>query len=544
MTPCPEARQRPTSIFASPSSGERNSRTSLLLPTPASPTTVTSAGRPSRQTPSKVVRRNASSWARPTSGVVTAGATSRSSLHEPGHKRLGVSVQRERLADRAEFEVRADGARSPIGDDDRSRLRDLLEARGDVDGAARDVDIASCHARSKHVARAQADADCQRLRRVTGCVEAAKALEHAPRCAHGSDGVVLVHGRDTEDGHHRPADELLDRAAFGLDLPRHRGEVVADQGAEILRVPLLRPCGRADVGEQDGHELQHLLRLPERRGRRRRGRELEARVVAQDLQLELLQRRPRLQAELLDQRPAPSLKRVQRVGLPAAAIQRQHQLTAQPLPEHVLGDHRLQLRHQLEMAAARQIGVDPILQRRQPQLLQTRDLALRQRLALQIGQRLPPPQRQRITQTGRAITGIPARTRPLHQRLKPRHIDLIRRRPQQIPRRPRPDPLSPQQLAQRRHMPMQRVLRTTRRILTPQRLDQLRARHHLTTTQHQQRQQRTLLRTRRGHITPAIENPQRTKQLEAHVTPILPRPCRDRQGRAESARRQPRVRGA
>ena len=216
-------------------------------------------------------------------------------LHEPGHKRLGVSVQRERLADRAELEVRANGARSPIGDDDRSRLRDLLEARGDVDGAARDVDIASCHARSEHVARAQADTDCQRLRRVKGFVEAAKALEHAPRCAHGSDGVVLVHRRDTEDGHHRPADELLDRAAFGLDLPRHRREVVADQGAEILRVPLLRPCGRADdVGEEDGHELQHLLRLPERRGRRhltrpgRRGREIEARVVAQDLKLELL----------------------------------------------------------------------------------------------------------------------------------------------------------------------------------------------------------------------------------------------------------------
>ena len=252
--------------------------------------------------------------------------------------------------------------------------------------------------------------------------------------------------------------------------------------------------------------------------------------MAEDLQLELLQRRPRLEAELLDQRPAPSLKRVQRVGLPAAAIQRQHQLAAQPLSEHVLGDQRLELRHQLEMAAGRQVGVDPILQRRQPQLLQTGDLALRERLAPQIGQRLPPPQRQRITQPGRAITGILARTRPLDQQLKPRHVDLIRRRAQQIPRRPRPDPLSPQQLAQRRHMPMQRVLRATRRILTPQRLNQLRARDHLTTTQHQQRQQRTLLRTRRGQIAPAIENPQRTKQLEAHVTPILPRPCRDRQG--------------
>ena len=212
---------------------------------------------------------------------------------------------------------------------------------------------------------------------------------------------------------------------------------------------------------------------------------------------------------------------MQRVGLPAAAIQREHQLAAQPLTKHVLGDQRLELCHQLEMAAGRQIGVDPILQRRQPQLLQPGDLALRERLAPQIGQRLPPPQRQRITQHRPSDhRDPPARTRPLDQQLKPRHVDLIRRRAQQIPRRPRPDPLSPQQLAQRRHMPVQRVLRATRRILTPQRLDQLRARDHLTTTQQQQRQQRTLLRTRRGQITPTIDHPQRTKQLEAHVTPI------------------------
>ena len=235
---------------------------------------------------------------------------------------------------------------------------------------------------------------------------------------------------------------------------------------------------------------------------------------------------------------------MQRVRLPTTAIQRQHQLAPQPLTKPIRGNQRLQLRHQLVMAARRQVGVDPILQRRQPQLLQTGDLALRERLPLQIGQRLPPPQRQRITQPGRPITGIVPRTRPLDQRLKPRHVDLIRRRAQQIPRRPRPDPLSPQQLAQRRHMPVQRVLRATRRILTPQRLDQLRARDHLTTTQQQQRQQRTLLRTRRGHIASAIDHPQRTKQLEPHVTPIFPRPFRDRQGCAESARRQPRVRGA
>ena len=82
---------------------------------------------------------------------------------------------------------------------------------------------------------------------------------------------------------------------------------------------------------------------------------------------------------------------MERVGLAAAAVEREHQLAAQALAEHVLGDQRLELRHQLVMAAERQVGVDPILERGQPELLQPGDLALRERLAVKIGQRLSAP---------------------------------------------------------------------------------------------------------------------------------------------------------
>ena len=55
---------------------------------------------------------------------------------------------------------------------------------------------------------------------------------------------------------------------------------------------------------------------------------------------------------------------MERVSLPAAAIEREHRLAAQTLAKRVLRDKRLELRHQLVMAAERQFGVDAILDRR------------------------------------------------------------------------------------------------------------------------------------------------------------------------------------
>src|SRR5262249_8372051 len=126
----------------------------------------------------------------------------------------------------------------------------------------------------------------------------------------------------------------------------------------------------------------------------------------QNAQLELLQHRSGVDPELLGEQPTPALEHLQRVGLPAAAIQRKHQLATQPLAERVLGDERLQLRDQLVMSAERQVGLDPIADRRQPELLQPRDLTLGERLTPEIGQRLAVPERERIAQTRRALARV------------------------------------------------------------------------------------------------------------------------------------------
>ena len=65
--------------------------------------------------------------------------------------------------------------------------------------------------------------------------------------------------RHAEHGHHGVADELLDRAALGLDLGPHGLEVALHHVAQAFRV---EPVGQArrprNVAEQDGDELAFL----------------------------------------------------------------------------------------------------------------------------------------------------------------------------------------------------------------------------------------------------------------------------------------------
>jgi len=54
-------------------------------------------------------------------------------------------------------------------------------------------------------------------------------------------------------------------------------------------------------------------------------------VLAQDRPLELLQRRPGLDPELIDEQLPPGPVGLERLGLPPGAVEREHQLGARPL---------------------------------------------------------------------------------------------------------------------------------------------------------------------------------------------------------------------
>jgi hypothetical protein len=165
-----------------------------------------------------------------------------------------------RLLDRAKLEGRARGARGALGNHDRPGLGGLLQPRSEGDGVAGDAEVVARRTRGERLARAHADTKLERLRRLARVVPAPEALDHPARGAHGAHGVVLVNRRYPEDGHDRLPGEPLDRSAFGLDLHRHGAEEVGQQVANVFGVPRRPPrIGLDDVGDEDGHELQHLV---------------------------------------------------------------------------------------------------------------------------------------------------------------------------------------------------------------------------------------------------------------------------------------------
>ena len=105
-------------------------------------------------------------------------------------------------------------------------------------------------------------------------------------------------------------------------------------------------------------------------GRPRRGGGIERGVVGEDRLVEVMQLGSWLDPELLDEDLARVAVGLQRVGLAAAAVQREHQLRVQPLAPRVLGRELLELGDQLRVAPGGEVGVDAHLQRREALLLQ------------------------------------------------------------------------------------------------------------------------------------------------------------------------------
>ena len=123
---------------------------------------------------------------------------------------------------------------------------------------------------------------------------------------------------------------------------------------------------------------------------RRRGN-----LLPQHRLLEPAQLLTRLDAQLLREHRAGAAVGGQRIGLPLAAVQRQHQQPPQPLPEWMLGDQALQLPGHLRSQPQREVGLDAALHRHQPKLLQPGALQ-RQRLhPRHVRERPAPPQPQR-----------------------------------------------------------------------------------------------------------------------------------------------------
>jgi hypothetical protein len=82
---------------------------------------------------------------------------------------------------------------------------------------------------------------------------------------------------------------------------------------------------------------------------------------------------------------------LERIGLPATAVEREHQLPAQALPQRMGAHQRFKLRGHVHVCAEREVSLDPLFERGDAQMLQSRNFRLGERLVDEVGQRRSSP---------------------------------------------------------------------------------------------------------------------------------------------------------
>ena len=176
------------------------------------------------------------------------------------------------------------------------------------------------------------------------------------------------------------------RRAAGARVPRQllRQAALADPGlarqaGTAARGRRMRPRRRPAAPPAPVRARRTRPPAAPRRPRAGRAR-LERGVLVENRLVQLTQPRARLDAELVDQRAARRAVGLERVRLAPGPVQGHQQLPAQALAQRLLVDERLELGDELRTAAEREVGVDAVLERREPQLLQPPDLGLEERL--------------------------------------------------------------------------------------------------------------------------------------------------------------------
>jgi hypothetical protein len=147
-----------------------------------------------------------------------------------------------------------------------------------------------------------------------------------------------------------------------------RAQPPVELGEQVVPAGEMRIAGRHSPQERFRNGGGWERRVDRNRGRGPFGRRapIQARVLGEDGGLKLLQRRARVDAQLLGQGLAGPSVGLQRLGLPAGAVQGQHEQPVQPLVQRMPGDEGLQLADELGVAPEGQIGLQAGLQGAQP----------------------------------------------------------------------------------------------------------------------------------------------------------------------------------
>src|SRR5581483_239289 len=277
-------------------------------------------------------------------------------------------------------------------------------------------------------------------------------------------------------------------------------------------------CGGARGAEQrHGDERAPPAAEPGCGGRRR----VQRRVLAEDRLLELPERRTGLEAELGDEGAPRVGEDPERLRLPARAVEREHLLAAEPLPQRVLRRQRLELGRECRVPAERELRVDPLLDREQAQLLEPVDLGSRERLVCEIGERAAAPQRKPFLEPRQGASRIPAGVRAaalLEESLEPVGVELLRLELEDVAAGARADELRvAERLAQPRDLVVEAVVCVAGRPLRPELVEEAVARDDLVRMEEQDRQERALLRPSDGDDALAVPGLERAEKPELQL---------------------------
>jgi hypothetical protein len=315
----------------------------------------------------------------------------------------------------------------------------------------------------------------------------------------GAEQRRLAAARRTHDRDKPSRRKLRDELGDGPLAPEEELRVVAVVRSESLE--------RADAGVAR---------------RRRRAGALQLVVLVQDRPLEPLQRSARLETELLPQQLARLPVSLERLGLSARAVERKHELAAQAFLQRVGGSERLELRDELIGAAERELGVDAIHPRGEPQLLEAPDLGLRELEQREFLQRQAAPELQRRRECRGRGFGLAGRELPaalVSKPLEANAVEFVRPGMEQVAAGPRLE----NAVGEAAPEPRDRYLESVRRISGPvaeKLLENPLARHDLVRAEEQQSEERVLTLAAEPHPAPVagdLEWPENPELDRRHV---------------------------
>ena len=171
--------------------------------------------------------------------------------------------------------------------------------------------------------------------------------------------------------------------------------------------------------------------------------QVQGRILREDRQLELPQLQAWLDRQLVDQQRADGAVALQRVGLPAAAVQGEHQLPPESLPQRMFGHELSEFGAQHRVQPGGQLRLDAVLDHHEAERFEPLHLEPGERLGLQVSERTAAPQGLRFPQQGRGPVRVavgerlPPGGRPVIERVQ---VQLAVRDPQHVTGRPGEQP--------------------------------------------------------------------------------------------------------